>query len=92
LSLASMIFVASSVEAKARDKSISAPAVVANSIQPQWQNRGRWERRNNRAVRRVFIQTRFVRYGRRIFRETYRVVYLPNGRTQSTLISRVRVQ
>jgi hypothetical protein len=37
-------------------------------------------------------QTRLVRVGRRTFRETYQITYLPNGRTQTRLISRVRVR
>jgi hypothetical protein len=35
--------------------------------------------------------TRDVQYGRRVFRETYQVRYLPNGRTQTFLVSRVRI-
>jgi hypothetical protein len=59
----------------------------------QWQNRdrGRWGRRNNNRVS-VTTQTRLVRYGRQLFRETYQVRYLPNGRTIARLISRVRVR
>jgi hypothetical protein len=37
-------------------------------------------------------QTRLVRYGRQVIRETYQITYLPNGRTQTRLISRVRVR
>jgi hypothetical protein len=32
-----------------------------------------------------------VRLGRRVFRETYQITYLPNGRTDTRLISRVRI-
>src|ERR1051325_6496292 len=41
-------------------------------------------RRNNRRYNRriqVTTQTRLVRYGSQIYRETYQVMYLPNGRT-----------
>jgi hypothetical protein len=94
LSLASIGFVASSAEAKTTKASVaSTTTVAANAPEPQWQdrNRGRWGRRNNgRAY--VTTQSRLVRYGRQIFRETYQIRYLPNGRTISRLISRVRVR
>jgi hypothetical protein len=35
--------------------------------------------------------TRDVRVGYRLYRETYQMRYLPNGRTQTFLISRVRL-
>jgi hypothetical protein len=60
----------------------SAPAAV------QWRRNNRWGR--NRV--RVTTQTRLVRVGRRVYRETYQVRYLPNGGTQTRLISRVRVR
>ncbi|HEY9283567.1 MAG TPA: hypothetical protein VIP46_08940 [Pyrinomonadaceae bacterium] len=89
LSLASIGFVASSAEAKAATPSASAAAAVAaNAAAPQWGNRNR---RRNRRVR-VTTQTRLVRRGRAVYRETYRIRFLPNGRTQTTLISRVRVR
>ncbi len=52
-------------------------------------NRQRNNQRYNR--RRVVTQTRNVRVGRQRYRETYRVTYLPNGRTRTRLISRVRI-
>jgi hypothetical protein len=89
LSLASIIFVASAAEAKVKGSSVSTTTTIAaNSLQTQWRFRNR---RNNR-VARTFTQTRLVRYGRQIYRETYLVRYLPNGRTQARLISRVRVR
>jgi hypothetical protein len=36
-------------------------------------------------------QTRIVQWGRRTYRETYLVRYYPNGRTDTTLISRERI-
>jgi hypothetical protein len=93
LSLASIGFAASSAEAKTTKTSTDSIATVAsNAPAPQWQNRNnRWGRRNNRRVY-VTTQTRLVRYGRQLFRETYQVRYLPNGRTVTRLISRVRVR
>ena len=88
LSLASICFVASPAEAKAAEPS-AAPATAAaaaSAAAPQWR-RGRYNRRA-----RVYTTTRLVRRGRRVYRETYQVRYLPNGRTVTRLISRVRVR
>jgi hypothetical protein len=62
-------------------------SVSVGGSQPQWQQqqrRGRWGRD------RTFIQTRTVRRGRFLYRETYRV-RIHNGRTTTTLISRTRI-
>ena len=45
---------------------------------------------NNRRVR-ITTQTRIVRQGRRTFRETIEIKRFPNGRTQTRVISRVRI-
>lgn len=91
LSLASIGFVASSAEAKAAGASYAPATTIASSaVEPQWQNRNE-RRRINRRVR-VTTQTRLVRRGRQVYRETYQVRYLPNGRTHTRLISRVRVR
>ena len=87
LSLASIGFVASS-EAKAAQPSV-APAI--NAAAPQWRYRNRRWRDNNSRVR-VVTQTRTVRRGRQVYRDTYQIRYLPNGRTRTTLISRIRVR
>ncbi len=99
LALASFGFVVSPAEAKAAGVAVSAGVVSsANAPEPQWQNNGRRNRNrrgwrwNHRGGVRVTTQTRLVRFGRRLFRETYQVRILPNGRTQTTLISRVRVR
>ena len=87
LSLASICFVASPAEAKAAEPS-AAPtsAAAASTAAPQWR-RGGYNRRA-----RVYTTTRLVRRGRRVYRETYQIRYLPNGRTVTRLISRVRVR
>jgi hypothetical protein len=87
LALVSMGFVASS-EAKAAERSHANSTVAANAI-PQWQ-RNRSGRYNHRGAR-VVTRSRVVRYGRRVYRETYQVRYLPNGRANARLISRVRI-
>jgi hypothetical protein len=89
LSLASIGLVASSAEAKTSAPSVSSSTVVAaNATAVQW---GRRDRVNRRGVR-VTTRSRLVRVGRRVYRETYQIRYLPNGRTQTRLISRVRVR
>ncbi len=90
LTLGSIGFSASSADAKTTELSVST-AASANAVAPQWRNQRRWGRRNNRRAM-VSTQTRLVRYGRAIYRETYQVRYLPNGRTITRLISRVRVR
>lgn len=89
LALVSMGFVASA-EAKTADVS-HLNSTVANAV-PQWgrYDDRRYDRRYDR--RRTVRQTRYVRYGRRLYRETYLVTYRPNGRIVDTrLISRQRV-
>jgi hypothetical protein len=94
LSLASIGFAASTSEAKTLGSSNSSAVIIAAAA-PQGSIQFGQGRRNNRRFNRrvrVVTQTRLVRYGRRIFRETYQIMYLPNGRTQTRLISRVRVR
>jgi hypothetical protein len=71
-------------------------ATLAASSAPQWQRDRygrrydrRYDRRNNRT--RTYTRSRLVRYGRRVYRETYVVRTYPNGRTDTRLISRTRV-
>ena len=90
LALVSMAFVASA-EAKASDVSHLNSTVAASSA-AQWQRDGygrRYDRNYNR--RRTVTRSRLVRYGRRLYRETYLVTYWPNGRSDTRLISRTRV-
>ena len=39
----------------------------------------------------VRVETRVVNYGWHTYRETYRTRYLPDGRTVTTVINRVRI-
>ena len=67
-------------------------ATVAANAAPQWQRNRRWDRRNNRRYNtRAVTRSRIVRVGRRVYRETYVVRYLPNGRVDTRLISRTRI-
>jgi hypothetical protein len=87
LSLASIGFVASAAEAKAASTSVTPTATaVESAAAPQWRRN-----RSNRRVR-VVTRSRLVRVGRRVYRETYQIRYLANGRITTRLISRVRVR
>jgi hypothetical protein len=91
LALASLGFGGLSSEAKATELSANSASVLAANASPQWE-RDRWGRRvNRRRVVRTRTQSRVVRVGRRLYRETYLVSYLPNGRTNTRLVSRVRI-
>ena len=87
LALSSMGFVVSA-DAKTTNASNENSTIAASSA-PQWQRNGRYDRRYER--RRTVTRSRYVRYGRRLYRETYLVTYWPNGRTDTRLISRQRV-
>lgn len=76
-----MFFGVSSAEAKTTNGELSANAATQIRLQI-----GR-----NRRVRRVVTTTRVVRVGRQRFRETVRTTYMPNGRTRTQIIRRVRV-
>jgi hypothetical protein len=91
LSIASIGLTASDADAKTIGTSTSAEATVAARAATPAVGIGLGQiRRFNRRVR-VVTQTRIVHRGRRTFRETYRVRYLPNGTTKSTLVSSVRI-
>ena len=92
LALFSMGFV---VSAEAKTVSQQNSTLAANAA-PQWQRdryRDRYDRRYEGRYnrRRTVTRSRYVRYGRRLYRETYLVTYWPNGRSNTRLISRQRV-
>ena len=83
-------------EAKTSETSQQSATVAANSA-PQWQTDRygrrydrRYDRRYGRGTR-TYTRSRLVRYGRRLYRETYVVRQFGNGRTDTRLISRTRV-
>lgn len=80
--LGSMVFTVSTAEAKT--SGLNAAVAAEINVAPQW-----GMRRGQRTVR-TYVRT--VRSGRRIFRETYRVVTNRNGRTRTMLVSRVRIR
>jgi hypothetical protein len=93
LALASLGFTGFTSEAKATEISRSNVTLEANANPQlaQWE-RDRYGRRvYNRRRMRVVRQSRVVRYGRRVYRETYLVRYLPNGMSNTRLISRIRI-
>ena len=87
LAVASLGFVGASSEAQA-----STSTVVAASAAPQWERDRYGQRGYNRRRIRTTTRSRLVRRGRRVYRETYVVRYLPTGRILDTrIISRVRI-
>ena len=82
-----------SAEAKASDVS-QQNSTVAASTAAQWQHDrygSRYDRRRYENRGRSVTRSRLVRYGRRLYRETYLVTYWRNGGTDTRLISRTRV-
>ena len=86
LALASMGFVVSA-EAKPANSANENVTVAANAA-PQWQRNRNYRRYEGR---RSVTRTRLVRYGRRVYRETYVITYWPNGHTDTRLVSRQSV-
>jgi Flp pilus assembly protein CpaB len=84
VALASVFFFASAANA-AESTSSSSVGSLNYSAAPQWRGRQR---------RQVLVsyQTRNVRVGRRVYRETYRVTQRPNGRVITQLISRTQIR
>lgn len=68
---------------------VFANAAPTSSNEPQ---RVRQNTRYNLRGVRVVTRTRLVRVGFRTYRETIQIKYLPNGRTQTKVLSRVRVR
>lgn len=64
---------------------------ATNAVPQEWRYPQRDRRWRNRNRVRVVRTSRIVRYGYRTYRETYLVRYLPNGRTQTTLLNRERI-
>lgn len=95
----SIFTLGSMITASAYSSTNSTALTAANANAPQiririGQDRGRhrgWRNRDRRYRARSYVQTRYVRYGYRTFRETYQVTQWPNGQMQTTLISRQRV-
>lgn len=87
LLLGSIAFVAPSAEAKTAE---SAGKSVELNAAPQdgWRNNRRWNRNRVRTV----TTTRIIRIGRQRYRETIQIRYLANGRTQTRILSRIRIR
>jgi hypothetical protein len=99
LALASLGLMGSWSEAQASAVAKASTPQVRIRIGPQrrryddrYRDRYRDDRfRDNRFRERVVVQTRLVNSGWHTYRETYQIRYLPNGRTDTTVISRVRI-
>lgn len=83
LLLGSMVFAVPSAQAETGVNELSANAAPQVRLQIGQNNR--------RRARRTVTTTRVVRVGRQRFRETIRTTYMPNGRTRTEVIRRVRV-
>ena len=86
----SLMFLASGIVAPASAEANNTGATTATTseVQVYGQRRGRnW----NRGRVRIVTRTRIISLNGRRYRETYRITYLPNGRTRIQVISRVRV-
>ena len=80
LMIGSIGLVAPSVEAR----------TAATSVGTNTETTQVWRQRR-RGVRRVVTTTRIRRVGPYRYRETIRVTYLPNGRTRTQVVRRVRL-
>lgn len=93
LTLASFAFVGSWNSGSVTNAAALVRPQVRIQIDPQRRRHRDWDWDRARGDRigygRTF--TRDVQRGWRLYRETYRVRYLPNGMTQTVLISRVRL-
>lgn len=69
-------------EAKSNESTLTKSS-AESSVQP-----GRWRNRQPR----VTYRTRYIRIRGRLYRETVQYRYLPNGRVNVRVISRVRVR
>jgi hypothetical protein len=83
LLLGTMVFGVPTAQAETKSGELSANAATQIRLQIGQNNR--------RRARRVVTTTRVTRVGRQRFRETVRTTYLPNGRTRTEVIRRVRV-
>ena len=90
LALASIVFLNPASEAQAGELMNRTTVVSANAA-GQWTTDRYGRRVYNRRRARTVRRSRIVRLGRRVYRETYAVTYFANGRTNTRLISRVRI-
>ena len=89
LMLGAMAFIVPATAEASTSSAASAESaqIIQNRRYRRWENR-RWNNRRPRTV----VTTRIRRIGFRTYRETVRTTYLPNGRTQTVIIRRVRIR
>ena len=96
--MAAMVFVVPASETKTADHSNLSNSVELQQrrgrLYQQRRDQRRYDRRNNRYRRgaRTVYRSTYVRRGYRLYRYTYRITYLPNGRVIRRLVSRTRVR
>lgn len=80
----------------AEARSAESNSMSSETLYQQWgrgnqRSNRRYNRGNNRRPR-TYTTTRIRRSGLRMYRETIRVTHLPNGRTRTQVIRRVRIR
>lgn len=101
--MASMVFVVPAAETRpAASSDLSGAAELEQRRGRLYEQRRRGERRYNRRDNRrnyrynrrarTVYRSQLVRRGYRLYRYTYRITYLPNGRVIRRLVSRTRVR
>ena len=88
--LASMSFASIAVEAKTVGSASVDLALMKVQFGPVFQGWRRWDNRNDR-FRRERYETRTVRYGNKLYRDTYRITY-KNGREYVKRIHHDRIR
>jgi hypothetical protein len=97
LMLLSFVFVGSLDSTKATTgAALGKPQVRIQIGQPRrryhyWNRYHDWDRARGDRIGYGRTFTRDVQRGYRVYRETYQVRYLPNGMTQTVLVSRIRL-
>ena len=91
LTFASFAFMGSWTDTKASTLAAVGKPQVRIEIGRRRHRDRDWPRGERVGYGRTVIQTRLVQRGWHTYRETYQLRYFPNGRTETTLISRVRV-
>jgi len=99
LCMASIGFAGSYAQASSALPTVATNTVSINAASPQWRDWRRndraWDWQRNRRYNdrfRTEMRTQVVRRGWGVYRETYQIRYLPNGRTQTYLVNRVRIR
>ena len=90
LSLMTLTLLAGTMVSSASAKTVASPTVrVVSTSTASAYAAQRWHRRDRERTRYV---TRMMWQGRRLYRVTYRITRMCDGRTYSQIVSRVRIR